>query len=362
MGIDEPVVATQTLSQHPTVSAVSPPLREGCRVSPYIASLLISCCIYSVLAMTLDILVGETGIFSAAHAVFFALGAYAAGLTLIHLTSSVLVGIAIAVALSALAGLLLALTAIRSAEITFVVSSLAIGIVFTQVVASWNDFTGGEAGLAGIVSPTIFGFTLASQDSFVTFALVVTGVVMGLRYLVSRSGMGLRMRIVREDSLAATSFGARISLIKITAVVVSSGLASLGGVLYAYYITFISPGSFTINVSLLIAVMVIIGGAGRVLGPVIGATIITLLPNYLQNLPIPASHLGAITQVIYGTALVVIMMVEPGGLQTLAARFARRIGIPLAGRDKPGGGAPGVLATEGAVSNRPASLDGSLDG
>lgn len=298
-------------------------------MSAYLIALIISCCIFTIMAVSLDIAMGETGIFSAAHAVFMAIGAYTAMLTITHWSDSVLVGLLTGVIVAGVVGLLFALVAARSVEITFVVSSLALGITFTQVLATWTDVTGGQAGLSTFDPPTVFGLVLDTPYALLCLTLALTAAVLLVRVVIARSGLGLRMRLAREDEAAASAFGARVAVTKVIAVVLSAALGSVGGVLYTYYYQYISPDSFSINLSLLIAVMVIIGGIGRVVGPALGAILITLLPDWLQGLDIPPQYMGSTTQIIYGLALVAVMMVEPGGLQSLLTKAGRRAAAPL---------------------------------
>jgi branched-chain amino acid transport system permease protein len=289
-------------------------------MTPYAANLLIFCCIYGVLAVSLDLLIGETGVFSAAHAVFFAVGAYSVALVQLHWTQNFLVAVLTAVIAAGVIGGAFALSAVRSREITFIVASLAFGVVFVQILNAWIPVTGGEGGLSGILAPSLFGHPLNSQNGMITLAVVALVVVIAIRWLIGRSRFGLRLRTIREDETAAISLGSHTAVVKAAAVVVSSMLASLGGVVYAYYVAFISPASFDSTQSVLLAAMVVIGGLGRVLGPVIGAALLTVLPSLLAFLPIPPVDLGPLEQMIYGAAVVAVMMAEPGGIAEICVK------------------------------------------
>ena len=320
-------------------------------MTPYVANLLIFCCIYGVLAMSLDLLIGETGVFSAAHAVFFAVGAYSVAIVQEHWTQNFLVVVVVAVIAAGVIGAAFALSAVRSREITFIVASLAFGVVFDQILNAWIPVTGGEGGLSGILGPSIFGHSLNSQNGMITLAVVALVIVVAIRWHIERSRFGLRMRAIREDETAAISLGSHTAVVKASAVIVSSMLASLGGVVYAYYVAFISPASFDSSESVLLAAMVVIGGLGRVFGPIVGAALLTVLPSLLNFLPIPPADLGPLEQMIYGAAVVAVMMTEPGGIAALSEKVYHqsvRVTRALLSHQTPPRPTAGAVGSDGA--------------
>ena len=120
---------------------------------------------------------------------------------------------------------------------------------------------------------------------------------------------------IRDSESASQAYGKHVNAVKTLSVAVSAGLAALGGVLYAFYMSFVNVEVFTLDMSILLMAMVIIGGTGTLFGPIVGAAIVMALPAALTYLPfIPAAELGTIQQIIYGSAMVILMMYRPGGL------------------------------------------------
>ena len=135
-----------------------------------------------------------------------------------------------------------------------------------------------------------------------------------IRALV-RSSFGRSLKAIRDDETAAAALGKNVALLKTLAVVVSSAFAAVAGSLFSFYLNFINVESFVLDVSVQIIAMVIIGGTGTLLGPVIGAVIVLLLPALLSYLPyLPPTEIGSIQQMIYGLAMVLLMIFRPAGL------------------------------------------------
>ena len=130
-----------------------------------------------------------------------------------------------------------------------------------------------------------------------------------------RSSFGRNLQAIRDSESAASAFGKNVAAIKTLSVVVSASLAAVAGALYAFYLGFINVESFTMDTSVLLMAMVIIGGAGTVLGPIVGATLLMLLPSLFSYLPfLPATEIGSIQQIAYGLAMVLLMIFRPGGI------------------------------------------------
>ncbi len=267
-----------------------------------------------ILAVSLNLLIGYAGIFSMAHAVFYGVGAYAAALLGLYYCADLMVAIPVAMLAGALASLLISLPALRVRGEYFVAASLGLQVIATTVFEQWESVTGGLSGLGGIPVATLFGFELASPISFmiVTVAFVVL-VVLAVVWLL-RTSFGRDLRAIRDDETAAGAIGKNVTVIKAIAVAVSSALCAVGGVLYAYNIAFVNPESFTLNLSVLVMAMVIIGGAGTTMGPIAGAVLIQALPAGLSWLPLPVQNIGYLQQILYGTAMALLMIYRPAGL------------------------------------------------
>jgi branched-chain amino acid transport system permease protein len=187
-------------------------------------------------------------------------------------------------------------------------------IAFT-VFSEWKDVTGGLGGITGVPVASIFGFPLRSLESFCLVALVCLALVTLAIFALVRSSFGRNLKAIRDNEVAAAAFGKNAVAIKTIAVAISSALCAVGGVLYAFHVSFVNPESFTVDQSVLIMAMIIIGGTGTVFGPILGALIIHLLPAGLTYLTfLPARDLASLQQIIYGAAMVLLMLYRPSGL------------------------------------------------
>jgi len=197
----------------------------------------------------------------------------------------------------------------------FVAASLGLQMLALTVFSEWKSITGGIGGLIGIPPARLFGFDVSDPVLFLGLTLAcLAGILIAIRVLV-RSSFGRSLKSIRDDETAASALGKNVALLKTLAVMVSSSFAAVAGSLFAFYLSFINVESFVLEVSVQIIAMVIIGGTGTLLGPVIGAAIVLLLPALLTYLPyLPPTEIGSIQQMIYGLAMVLLMIFRPSGL------------------------------------------------
>ncbi|AWB34858.1 branched-chain amino acid ABC transporter permease [Orrella marina] len=281
----------------------------------YLQNIFILFSINAILALTLNFIMGYAGIFSLAHAIFFGVGAYTAAYVALNFTDSLLLCMLAAMGLSAILSMALALPALRVRGEYFVAASLGLQIIGVTIFSEWKSVTGGLGGMVGIPPPVLFGYTFTSTSQFVGLSLAILLGVLGVLALLVRGSFGRSLMAIRDSESAAQAYGKHVNAIKTLSVAVSAALAALGGGLYAFYMSFVNVEVFTLNMSILLMAMVIIGGTGTLMGPLVGAAIVMALPAALTYLPfIPPGELGTIQQIIYGAAMVILMMYRPGGL------------------------------------------------
>jgi branched-chain amino acid transport system permease protein len=281
----------------------------------YILNLLILVAISGILSTSLNFIIGYAGIYSMAHAAFFGVAAYAGALVAMHGSTSLLVTIPIAMAICAALSLVISLPSLRIRGDYFVVASLGLQMIAFTVFSEWKDVTGGIGGLTGVPVATLFGFRLASLESFFAVALVCLVIVASLIYTLVHTSFGRSLKAIRDNEVAAATFGKNPTIIKTIAVAISTSFCGVAGVLYAFHISFVNPESFTVDQSVFIMSMIIIGGTGTVLGPILGALMLHLLPAGLTYLTfLPARDLASLQQIIYGAAMVLLMIYWPSGL------------------------------------------------
>ncbi len=281
----------------------------------YLQNIAVLFCINAILALTLNFIMGYAGIFSLAHAIFFGVGAYATAYIAMHASDSLLLCMAASAAISAVLSMALALPALRVRGEYFVAASLGLQVIGVTIFSEWKSITGGLGGMIGIPRPKLWGYTFNDDTAFLILALVVLGIVIGITALLVRGSFGRSLMAIRDSESAAQTYGKHVNAVKTLSVAVAAGLAGIAGSLYAFYISFINVESFVLETSILLMAMVIIGGTGTLFGPIVGAALLMSLPAALTYLPfLPPTELGAIQQIIYGLAMVLLMMFRPGGL------------------------------------------------
>jgi branched-chain amino acid transport system permease protein len=281
----------------------------------YLQNIAVLFCINAILALTLNFIMGYAGIFSLAHAIFFGVGAYATAYIAMHASDSLLLCMAASAAISAVLSMALALPALRVRGEYFVAASLGLQVIGVTIFSEWKSITGGLGGMIGIPRPKLWGYTFNDDTAFLMLALVVLGIVVGITALLVRGSFGRSLMAIRDSESAAQTYGKHVNAVKTLSVAVAAGLAGVAGSLYAFYISFINVESFVLETSILLMAMVIIGGTGTLFGPIVGAALLMSLPAALTYLPfLPPTELGSIQQIIYGLAMVLLMMFRPGGL------------------------------------------------
>lgn len=295
-------------------------------MAAYVANLAVLLGIAIILASSLNLMVGLAGIFSISHAVFYGVGAYTAARIAMSYTSAfVPVAVAAMVAGGAIS-FFLAVPVLRVRKEYFVVASIGFQIVASTVFVSWRSVTGGMGGLSGIPPANLFGLRLTSAVDYLPLTAVCAALVVGVIAVFAHSPFGRALRAFRDDETAAVALGKNPIALRVFATTISGALAALAGAIYAFYISFVNPESFTLDYSVLLLAMVIIGGAGSIMGPVVGALFITLFPALLTFLRLPTGVIGPVQQLIYGCAIVVVMVFWPDGVSGLwsHARRSRR--------------------------------------
>jgi branched-chain amino acid transport system permease protein len=280
----------------------------------YFLHILVLIGIYTTLSVSLDLLVGHTGLLSIAHAAFYGLGAYTSALLAVQLGAPFPVGVLAGMVMAALVSVIVSLPSLRLHEDYFVIATFGFQMIIFSIFNNWIELTRGPLGVPGIPQPVILGWAVQSHFKFVILLTLLASFAFLVVGLITTSPFGRVLRAIREDEVFAQAMGKNTLRFKITAFAVSAMLAALAGSLYAHYVTYIDPTSFTMMESILVISMVIIGGAGSRWGPVIGAVVLVTLPEALRFLGLPSAVAANLRQVIYGILLVLMMVVRPQGL------------------------------------------------
>jgi len=280
----------------------------------YLFHMLVVACIYGTLAIALNLVLGYTGLLSLAQAAFYGLGAYSSALASVHLGLPFSVGMIIGGATAAALSLVVSLSAARLRDDYFAIATFGFQYIVWHLVNNWTDVTRGPMGIAGIPRPSVLGFTMASPVSFLVLAVGMLLIAYVVSARIVRSQFGRVLLAIREDEALAEMLGKSPLQFKVKVFGVCAFLAGMAGAAYGHYFTYVSPTSFTVMESILILAMVIIGGAGSLAGPIVGATLLVALPEVLRFLGIPSSAAATMRQVIYGGVLVAVALYRPKGL------------------------------------------------
>lgn len=279
----------------------------------YLLHLMIMIGIYIILAVSLNLIAGYTGLLSIAHAAFFGVGAYVAAVMALKLQSPFLFNIICAVILSGLLGTLVGIPSLRIRDDYFVIATFAFQVITFNFLNNWVSLTGGPMGLPGIPLPSLLGLEISGHLYFLILVGFFCVLTLGIVRRIVRSPIGRVLKAIRQDEVFAQAAGKNVAAYKVLVFVIGSGMAAVAGVMYAYYISFIDPTSFTVMESIFIISIVIIGGAGSLWGPVVGALVLVILPEFLRFLGLPSSAAANLRQIFYGGLLVAFMMWWPRG-------------------------------------------------
>ena len=248
----------------------------------YPLTLLTQALIVGILAMSLDVMLGYTGLSSLGHAAYFGVGAYAVAIMTTErqagLVACLVVGVLLAAATAAVFGLL----AIRATGTYFLMITLALGMVIWGLAFRWVSLTKGDNGIAGVPRPSLGPLDLSGPVPFFYFCLVSAAVAWALMGLLVISPFGLGLRGIRGSETRMQALGYNVWLHKYAAFVISGFFAGLGGTLWAYYNGFVSPNDVQLVTSVETLLMVALGGPGTLIGPALGAGIIVFLKNFVS--------------------------------------------------------------------------------
>ncbi len=291
----------------------------------YILHLFILICFYTLLSQSLNLSAGFTGLISLAHAGFYGIGAYTTAILSTQFGFSFWLSIPLAMLISGAIAFIVSLIALRTVEDYFIICTLGIQVILFSILNNWMDLTRGPLGIPGIPSISFFGFNLDSKISFLLLSLFFVAIVWFVLRNISKSGFGKTLTAISEDEIYSQSIGKNVYLSKTVSFTLSAMFAAIPGTLYAHYISYIDPTSFTVTESIFVLSIVIIGGLGNLTGSFLAAAFLVLLPEALRFVGMPDSIAANMRQIIYGLILVAVMMTGKNGAKELFTSKAKRV-------------------------------------
>ena len=274
----------------------------------YLLHLLILIGIYVMLSQSLNLSAGFGGMISLAHAGFYGVGAYTAALLSVNFQTPFLLVLPVAMLLSGLLALIVSAIALRTIDDYFIICTLGIQVVVFSLMNNWMSLTRGPLGIPGIPGIQLFGVDIENKRAFLFLTLFVVALIFFFLKRLTGSSFGRTLRALSEDEIFTQSLGKNVYLSKVIAFTVGAMIAAVPGTLYAHYISYIDPTSFTVDESIFILSIVIIGGMRNLWGSIIAAAFLVLLPEALRFVGMPNAIAANMRQVIYGGILIFMML------------------------------------------------------
>lgn len=276
----------------------------------YLMHILILIGIWAILATSLNLALGYTGLLNLGHVAFFAVGAYTSAILTTTLGHSMYVGLLAAGVAAAITAAVLMYSVKGLKGDYLALATLGFSFVTTSVLLNWDSLTRGARGIPGIPRPEL----LASTQAYLIFTLAVAVISIWILVRVARGPLGRLFEALRDDEVGLQSLGKNTQALKIKSLMLSAFFAGLAGSLYAHYITFIEPNSFVIHELILVLTIVLVGGIASMKGSIAATIVLLLIPEALRFLAIPTGLAGPLRQIIYAVILIAILLYNPRGM------------------------------------------------
>jgi len=280
----------------------------------YLLHILILIFLLAGVASSFDLMAGHLGLLSISHIAFFGIGAYASAILTSTYSVSFVPAALFGIGLASFFSFLISVPACRLDRDFFVVASLGIHVVIIGILENWISLTNGALGFPGIAKPVIFGWKIDGVIDYFALSGLALIFTIGVTNRLTRGPYGRVLHAIREDERLAEAFGKRTNRAKVEVFSIAAALAGLSGSIFAHYMGYIDPSVFSLVDALLIVSIVVIGGLGSKMGPVIGSVILVTLPEILRNTGLPSGVAANFRQIILGLVLTILVMRRPNGL------------------------------------------------
>jgi branched-chain amino acid transport system permease protein len=307
--------------------------------------------LFTVLGASLNLLLGYTGLVSMSQAALFGVGAYTAALTGRELGVPFPLTLVVAVLLTTVLAGVAAIPALRVRGEYLILLTLALQMVIYGLMLSWVELTAGRTGISGIPRPELLGFRLVQPLHFLPLIALVAAGVLLVAYRLGESPFGRVLKAIRDDEQATQALGKDVLRYKVLVFSISGGLAAVAGGMYAHYQAFINPFSFTLDRSIFIVALVVLGGTANLFGTIAGAALLVGLPEALRFLQASQEMVDALRNFVFGLSLVLFMRFRPEGL--IPEHVSLRRPGPATSRSGPP--TPPAIATGASAEADPSS-------
>lgn len=281
----------------------------------YVFHIIIMLNIYIMLVLSANLTIGMANLLTMCQAAFYGIGAYIGTYFLMQFSLPFLVIAGLVMLFTGLFSCLVSFASVRLKGDYFVIATMGFQLIVYTILYNWTDVTRGPYGIPGIPGIKLGGvYELSGVYEYLFLSLVLMGVVVFLFHHLVVSPFGRTLNAIRADELTVKAMGRNTVLFKSIAFFLSAAVAGLAGVIYASYVSYIDPTSFTLDESIFIISALFIGGIGNTKGPILGALFVVLLPELLRFVGLPDSIAANLRQIIYGLALILVMYYRPQGI------------------------------------------------
>jgi branched-chain amino acid transport system permease protein len=274
------------------------------------------CLIYIIVAIGLNFIYGYTGYISFAQAGFFGIGAYTSALLTVDCHVSFWITLPVSGLVAAAFGIMLGIPALKLSGHYLAMCTIGFGIIVQMLLQNWTAFTHGAQGIGGIPGISFGPVALTSSTHYYYFMLGFACLAALLSWAVEHSNLGRSFQAVREDEIAASTSGINLTFTKVFSFALSALFAGVAGSLYAHMSSYISPDTFSFDQSIIFFTMVLVGGAGTVWGPIVGAVLLTFIPELLR-------FLQEYYMALFGIGICLAMLFMPQGIVRLFGRESK---------------------------------------
>lgn len=281
----------------------------------YILHIIIMLNIYIIMVLSANLPVGMAKMLTMCQAAFYGIGAYAGTFFLMQYDLPFVVIGGIVMLITGLFSLLVSYASVKLKDDYFILATLGFQMIVYTILYNWTDVTRGPYGIPGIPSIKLLGvLSISGVWGYAILSSVLAVIVALLFYKMIKSPYGRALKAMRYDEQSVKALGRNTSMFKVETFFLSAAFSGLAGIIYASYVSYIDPTSFTLDESIFIITALFIGGVGNIKGPILGAIFVVVLPELLRFVGLPDAIAANMRQIIYGLVLVIIMFVRPQGL------------------------------------------------
>jgi branched-chain amino acid transport system permease protein len=276
--------------------------------------IIFMCEIYIILTLSANLVSGYTGLLSFANAAFYGISAYLTALIMKNYGLNYFLVLPVAMLFNIAVSLIITYFSIKLKNLYFIIGTIAFQIIISGILYNWENLTGGSDGIPDIPKVEILGYTFNSTIDYTILGGIFMVLVIGFFLSFQKTPFIRLLECIRDHELETISLGKNINYYKFICISISAALMAMSGSLYAVYNNFIDAKSFTLDESILIVSMLLIGGTGNIIGPIFGACFFVLLPEIIRLFPIESSQGASIQMIIYGLIMILVVRFKPNGL------------------------------------------------